>query len=150
MVTAPEGPWVESTKQACLGPGKGPHPPRGCWTYIPSPDNGCLGNPENEEGRWFSEPPPQPPSTSCTRSQNGKKGHFVLGAGWGGQYFCAYSPAPSFYQQGSTSGLRPALPPLPWGSWASPALSVGPCFLNCKIRGWDIRGGQILHRSKMP
>ncbi|XP_048958781.1 basic proline-rich protein-like [Canis lupus dingo] len=56
----PEGPRAESTKQACLRPRRGPAP-RGCGTYIPSPDNGCLGNPENEEGRWFAQRLLQPP-----------------------------------------------------------------------------------------
>lgn len=94
-----EGPWVVSTKQACLGHQKRPRPSGATGpTFL-------LGqwlprNPENG-GRVASRVTPTPPPStsfhplpSCTRSQNGKKGHLLWG--WGGEEECvqAYSPRP--------------------------------------------------------
>lgn len=128
------GPGWRAQSRLVWCPERGPAP-GGCWTNIPSPENGCFGNPENEESWWFSERSPPAPR-KLYRSQNGTKGHFVLGAGWGRQYFCAYSPAPSFYQLRSTSLIRPAPPPPPGGSRAGPALWKAPVFSTVKSGAW--------------
>ena len=121
---------MESTKhKACLGHGERLRPLGAAGrTFLPGqwlPQ----GIPRMKEAGWFPEATPSHPRTKLNLFPKWKERALCTGdgVGRGSASSCLHPPPPPpSFTNCKPGGLSPspAQPPLPCGSWASPALSV--------------------------